>query len=146
MTYSISEVSKKFNISPFTLRFYDKQGLMPFVKRDAAGRRAFSDDDLDFVSLIICLKQSGLELEEIRQFVEMTQEGDATLAGRLEFFERQVTLAQERIEQQKQNIEKLKRKVQYYQVACDMGTEDYVKDNFDLSIFDPDIKFVKAGE
>lgn len=75
MTYSISEVSKKFNISPFTLRFYDKQGLMPFVKRDPAGRRAFSEDDLDFVSLIICLKQSGLELEEIRQFVEMTQEG-----------------------------------------------------------------------
>lgn len=74
---------------------------MPFVKRDPAGRRAYYEDDLDFVSLIICLKQSGLELEEIRQFVEMTQEGDATLAGLLEFFERQVTLAQERIEQQK---------------------------------------------
>lgn len=56
MAYSISEVSEKFNISPFTLRFYDKQGLMPFVKRDAAGRRSFSEEDLDFISLIICLK------------------------------------------------------------------------------------------
>lgn len=145
MTYSISEVSKKFNISPFTLRFYDKQGLMPFVKRDAAGRRSFSEEDLEFISLIICLKQSGLELEEIRQFVEMTQQGDATLAERLNFFERQVVLAEERIRQQAQNIEKLKRKVQYYQVACDQGTEAGVKDNFDLSIFDPEIKFDKIN-
>lgn len=73
----------------------------------------------------------------------MTQVGDQTLAQRLAFFERQVILAQARIEQQQQNIEKLKRKVQYYQVACEMGTEEYVKDNFDLSIFDPEIKFEK---
>ncbi len=69
MYYTISELSKKIDISPHTLRFYAKEGLMPFVERNQNGIRIFKDDDLELLFMIKCLKKSGMSIKEIKEFM-----------------------------------------------------------------------------
>ncbi|KRN99724.1 MerR family transcriptional regulator [Companilactobacillus kimchiensis] len=70
MAYSIGQVAEKTGLSSYTLRYYDKEGLMPFVHRGNGGRREFTENDMDFVDLISCLKETGMSLKEIRDFVK----------------------------------------------------------------------------
>ena len=69
MGYKISDISKKTGLSAYTLRFYDQKGLLPFVARDKHGRRHFKDEDLAFLSIITCLKNTGMQLNDIKKFV-----------------------------------------------------------------------------
>ncbi|WP_207463032.1 MULTISPECIES: MerR family transcriptional regulator [Enterococcus] len=57
LSYTISQVSEKIGVSAYTLRYYDKEGLLPFVKRTSSGRRIFEDSDLEFIAVIYCLKK-----------------------------------------------------------------------------------------
>jgi len=79
MAYSIGQVAEKTGLSSYTLRYYDKEGLMPFVHRGNGGRREFTENDMDFIDLISCLKETGMSLKEIREFVNMSMEGNVTL-------------------------------------------------------------------
>lgn len=81
-TYSISEVAKKMDLTIYTLRYYDKEGLIPAVKRTAGGVRAFSDADIKALKFIQCLKSTGLTIKEIKQYVKWCAEGDVTLRQR----------------------------------------------------------------
>ena len=65
MTYSIKEVAEKTNLSIYTLRFYDKQGLLPFVSRNASGYRTFTEGDLHLLKTICCLKETGMKIADI---------------------------------------------------------------------------------
>ncbi len=71
----IGQVASKTGLSTFTLRYYEREGLLPLIKRNASGRREFSDADLDFIDLITCLKDTGMSLTEIRHFVSLTMQG-----------------------------------------------------------------------
>ena len=86
MGYKISDISKKTGLSAYTLRFYDQKGLLPFVARDKHGRRHFKDEDLAFLSIITCLKNTGMQLNDIKKFVEWSMDGDPTYEKRLDFF------------------------------------------------------------
>ncbi|WP_311986230.1 MerR family transcriptional regulator [Vagococcus carniphilus] len=86
--YSIGEVSKLTHISADTLRYYDKIGLIPFVKRNESGHRVFSESDLKYLEVIQCLKLSDVPVKEIGQFVEWTMEGDSTLEKRKLFLQK----------------------------------------------------------
>ena len=65
MTYTVGEIAKKLNVAPSTLRYYDKEGLLPFVERSAGGIRVFHDTDMDWLELIECLKHTGMPIKEI---------------------------------------------------------------------------------
>ena len=65
MSYSIGDVVKKTGLSAYTLRYYEKEGLLPFVKKNASGMRAYSDEDLRWLTMIECLKDSGLQIKEM---------------------------------------------------------------------------------
>lgn len=65
MSYSISEVAEKLNLTVYTLRYYDKEGLMPFVERSSNGTRLFKDSDIDALKVIECLKSTGMPIKEI---------------------------------------------------------------------------------
>ena len=67
--YSIGEVSKKMNITPSTLRYYEKEGLLPFVSRTKSGIRSFNDADLNRLRIIECLKKTGMSIKKIKQFI-----------------------------------------------------------------------------
>ena len=66
--YTIGDISRKLNVSNDAVRYYDKEGLLPFAKRDKAGRREFTDDDLGYIEVIDCLKKSGIPIKDIAQF------------------------------------------------------------------------------
>ncbi|GGA34160.1 MerR family transcriptional regulator [Paenibacillus physcomitrellae] len=82
--YSISEVSAKFNIPESTIRYYEKKGLLPFIERDGAGRRLFSEDQTALLGTIICLKNTHMPISGIKQYMDWVVEGDSTVEHRLE--------------------------------------------------------------
>ena len=82
--YSIQDVSNKTGLSAHTLRYYEKEGLICGVERSRGGFRQYSDEDLESLGLICCLKNTGMSLQEIARFVELTRAGDHTLAERVE--------------------------------------------------------------
>lgn len=75
MTYTISEVADKYGISPHTLRYYDKEGLLFTIKRSDAGIRIFDDEDLAWLDILTCLKATGMPLKDIKQFLLWVKEG-----------------------------------------------------------------------
>ena len=84
MTYTTAKAAEKIGISAHTLRFYDKEGLLPNVGRDEHGNRRFTDNDLQWLSLLQCLKNTGMSLKDIKRFAECTSIGDDTIDERLE--------------------------------------------------------------
>lgn len=79
MSYSIGQVSKELGITIDTIRYYDKAGLLPFVNRNEAGRREFTDNDVHLMRTIICLKNAGVSVADISIFIQMRLKGDGTL-------------------------------------------------------------------
>ena len=124
--YTIGQVSEMFDIPVSTLRYYDKQGLFPHIER-ASGIRRFGDRELEALKLIECLKRSGLEIREIRQFMEWVTEGPSTYPQRKELIER----TRERVEQEQASLQRaldmLTFKSWYYEQAIADGNEDRVK-------------------
>ena len=84
--YTIGQVSEMFNIPISTLRYYDKEGFFPNLERKG-NIRYFSDTELEAIRIIECLKQSGLEIKDIKQFFEWVTEGSSIYAKRKELFE-----------------------------------------------------------
>ncbi|GER67613.1 MerR family transcriptional regulator [Weizmannia acidilactici] len=123
MRYTIGEVAKITGFSKYTLRYYDKQGLLPFLDRTENGIRIFKDSDLSFLSVISCLKETGMSIKEIREFVKWCMEGDSTLALRLKMFEEHKKAVEEQIKNLQKNLEKINHKIWYYQTALEAGTE-----------------------
>lgn len=82
--YSIGEASATYDIPESTLRYYEKKGLLPFIERDEAGRRLFSERQLALLQIVICLKTTNMPISGIRQYMEWVVEGDASIEKRLE--------------------------------------------------------------
>lgn len=80
--YTINEVANICDISVYTIRFYDKEGLLPFVTRNSTGNRQFSEGDLDVVKLICCLKNTGMPVKEIKQYIDLCMQGEDTASAR----------------------------------------------------------------
>ncbi|MGN0976454.1 MAG: MerR family transcriptional regulator [Faecousia sp.] len=128
MTYTISEVAEKMGVSVHTLRFYDKEGLLPFVDR-INGRRVFKDSDFAWLRILNCLKNTGMPLKEIRRYMELCQLGDSSLVQRQEIICRQKEAIEEQIRQLQENLKMIEYKVWYYETAIAAGTESI---HFDL--------------
>ncbi|MGB8454422.1 MAG: MerR family transcriptional regulator [Anaerocolumna sp.] len=82
MEYTIKQVSEKTGLSIYALRYYDKEGLLPLVKRSQSGIRKFSDNDIDWIGLICCLKNSGMSIENIKEFMNLCLRGNETVEVR----------------------------------------------------------------
>jgi DNA-binding transcriptional MerR regulator len=82
--YSISEAAAIFRIPESTLRYYEKKGLLPLIERDEAGRRLFSEDQIALLETVICLKNTHMPLNGIKQYIDWVVEGDNTIELRLE--------------------------------------------------------------
>ena len=122
MYYTVSEISKKINISPHTLRFYSKEGLLPFVERSEGGIRMFKDTDFEWLFIIECLKRTGMPLKDIKTFIDLAMEGDSTIDQRLELFKKQQEHVEEQIKSLQQELNVLKYKRWYYETAKEAGT------------------------
>lgn len=112
-----------YGISQDTLRYYDKAGLLPFVKKNQAGRRVFTEDDLGYIEVIDCLKRSGIPVKEIAKFMDWCVEGDKTLPQRYAFMVEQEAVLEKKIHELQAQLDFLRWKKWYYQIANEAGTE-----------------------
>ena len=127
MFYSIGEVSRMFNIPVSSLRYYDKVGLFPFIKKTDAGIRQFSDQDLNTLRLIEYLKKAGMQLKDIKVFMDWCLEGDSTLEKRLNVFIEQEKNIRHKIDELKNILDLIEFKKWYYEEAVKDGNENRVK-------------------
>ena len=128
MPYTIKEMSELTGLPPSTLRYYDKQGLLPSLKRDSNNVRMFSEDDYRALRLIECLKESGLSIKDIKHFVDMASKGDEALTDRLNIFLRRREILKQELEDLQAVLSVIEYKCWYYTKACEAGTEAVVKD------------------
>lgn len=122
MGYSIGQVAKKTGLTAHTLRYYQKEGLLPFLQKSSSGLRIFSDNDLGWLGLIECLKETGMPLKDIKQYIDWYLEGDTTLPQRLDMFRNQKTRVEAQIKQFQKHLEKIEFKIALYEEAVKRGS------------------------
>ena len=133
MSYTISEAARRMGVAPSTLRYYDKEGLLPNLKRKN-GQRIFEENDLRMLALLSCLKNTGMPLKQIHRYVDMVQEGDETIPERYALIKEQRRFILGQMEQLKYYLSELDFKDWYYRTAMKKGTtegislEDYERE------------------
>ncbi|MEZ3497630.1 MAG: MerR family transcriptional regulator [Lachnospiraceae bacterium] len=122
MFYTVGEIAKKLNVAPSTLRYYDKEGLLPFVERSDSGIRMFKDSDMEGLRVIECLKRTGMPIKDIKVFMGLCQLGDATINERLALIDKQRETVLEQQKQLQETLDTLNYKHWYYETAAKAGT------------------------
>ena len=125
MYYTIGQVAEMFNMPISTLRYYDKEGLFPDLAR-TSGIRRFGERELEALRVIECLKRSGLEINDIKQFMQWCGEGSSTYPQRRELFLRQKQTVEAEIARMEKTLDMLNFKCWYYEQAIKDGSEDTI--------------------
>ena len=112
--YSIQDVCKKTGLSAHTLRYYEKEGLLTAVNRSRGGFRQYSDEDLEELGLICCLKNTGMSLQEIARFVQLTHKGEHTLRERVELLREHREAVIARIAEMQNYLDKVTWKLNFF--------------------------------
>ena len=124
--YTIGQVAEMYSLPVSTLRYYDKEGLFPNLER-TSGIRRFSDRELEALHVIECLKRSGLEIKDIKQFMQWCAQGSSTYEQRHELFLRQ----RETVEAEMEKLRRVKAMIDfkcwYYETAVADGSEDRIR-------------------
>ena len=123
--YTIGQVSELFDLPVSTLRYYDKEGLFPKLERKS-GIRHFSKYEIDSLYVIECLKKSGMELKDIKQFMQWCMEGPATYSKRKELFEMRTSALEAQIHELEKSLAMAKFKCWYYEQAMKDGNEEHI--------------------
>ncbi|MEG6521930.1 MerR family transcriptional regulator [Desulfotomaculum sp. 1211_IL3151] len=129
MIYTVGEVAKQLNVAASTLRYYDKEGLLPFLERSGGGMRMFKEEDLSWLKTIECLKKTGMPIKDIKHFIDCCMKGDSKIDERLSIIESQRDAVIKKMEEMQEMLDMLNFKVWYYETAKEAGT---------CSIHDPD--------
>lgn len=114
MNYSMKDVSNRTHLSAHTLRYYEKMGILTNVRRTDSGIRYYTDDDLEMLSLVRCLKDTGMPLCEIAEFIQLTHLGDASLSERCRILRLQREKLLMQMEEIHLHLKKINRKLDYY--------------------------------
>ena len=124
MIYTVGEMAQKLGVPASTLRYYDKEGLLPFVKRSSGGIRMFQESDFEWLQIIRCMKKAGMPIKDIRQYIELAMQGDDTIDTRLEMFRHQREVLTQQIQQLQHTLETVEYKCWFYETAKAAGTVD----------------------
>ena len=116
-----------YDIYGSTLRYYDKEGLLPFVERSSGGIRMFREKDYEWLQIIECLKKAGMSIKDIKKYIVLLQQGDSTIQERLELFQHQRTVLLEQMASLQQTLNTLDYKCWYYETALKAGTTDVLQ-------------------
>ena len=125
MNYSIGEVSQMFDLPASTLRYYDKEGLLPHIQRQGTGIRRFDQRTIEALRVIECLKKSGMEIKDIKQFMAWCAEGPATYGQRLELFWQQRAKVEQEMARLEKTLAMIDFKCWYYSQAVATGGEAF---------------------
>lgn len=125
--HSIKEVSEMMELPISTIRYYDKEGLLPFLKRTESGYRIFSESDVNMLKIIECFKKTGMSISEIKQFVHWIKEGDSSLQQRYDLFKNRKEIVLNEMKNLEKQLELIDHKLWYYKTAIEAGTEEIHK-------------------
>ncbi|MDO4978441.1 MAG: MerR family transcriptional regulator [Eubacteriales bacterium] len=123
--YTIGQVSEMFHLPISTLRYYDKEGFFPHLERKG-NIRYFSDSDIEAIHVIECLKKSGLEIKDIKQFFKWVVEGPSSYPDRKKLFETRKEAVLSEIKHLEKTLAMLEFKCWYYETAIKDGNEDNI--------------------
>ncbi len=118
---TIREVSKKYNITQDTLRYYERVGMIPTVTRTAGGIRDYGEKDLEWVELAVCMRSAGLPVDAMVKYVKLSQVGDSTLGDRLDLLKEQREILLDQKEQMEETLKRLNVKISRYEAAMETG-------------------------
>jgi transcriptional regulator len=124
MIYSIGEVAEKMGLTVHTLRYYDKAGILPLVERSENGRRVFTNKDLVMLNTIECLKKTGMQLKDIKQYIDWCAEGPSTVQQRFDLFAERKKIVEKEIDDLKKTLKTINYKYDFYKNALENGYPD----------------------
>ena len=124
MAYTVGEMARLLEVPASTLRYYDKEGLLPFVERSSGGIRMFQEADLEWLQVIHCMKKAGMSIRDIRHYIELAQQGDDTIEARLQMFRHQRDVLKQQIAEMQHTLDTVEYKCWFYEAAKAAGTVD----------------------
>ena len=124
MYYTVGETARRLGVAASTLRYYDKEGLLPFMERRESGYRIFTEKDIATLRIIDCLKKTGMPIKEIRQFSEWLEQGDDSLQQRYEMFLERKRIVEAQLSELQEILDTINYKCWYYEQAIIDGNED----------------------
>ena len=122
MVYTVGEMARLLGVPASTLRYYDKEGLLPFVERSSGGIRMFQEKDFEWLQIIGCMKKAGMPIKDIRHYIELAMKGDATIDARLEMFQHQRDVLNEQLKELQHTLKMVEYKCWYYETAKAAGS------------------------
>ena len=131
---TIKEVCEKFNLAPDTLRYYERAGVIPEVRRTKGGIRDYSDEDLKWVENDVCMRSAGVPVEMLIEYVKLFQQGDSTIAARRDLLMEARAEVQKNLDKYQATMDRLNYKISRYEEAVKTGVlrwdgEDVKKDS-----------------
>ena len=114
MGYSIKEVSERFNLSQHTLRYYEKEGLLPSIRREDSGNRVYSDVDLEWLHLVCCMRATGMSVAYIKNYVELCRQGKDTIPERRQIILNQKEIIEAELKKYKNLLKLVDKKLKHY--------------------------------
>lgn len=132
-TYSIGQVAQMFNLSVPAIRYYDQQKLISNLKKSKSGVRQFTNENIATLKMIECLKNAGMPIKDIQEFMQMVQKGDEALPDRLKIFLNLREKVEKQMKETQNTLDMINFKCDYYGRAVEDGTEDGVKKEMPLS-------------
>jgi DNA-binding transcriptional MerR regulator len=127
MLYTIRDAAAHVGIAASTLRYYDKEGLLPFVERTSGGIRMFREADIEWLQLIECLKATGMSIKDIKKFIDLYTEGDSTLEPRRDMFYERKQAVEMQMEALQKTLDFIKYKCWFYDTSVAAGSSDIHK-------------------
>lgn len=124
---TIKEVSEKYNISQDTLRYYERVGLIPAVARTSGGIRNYTEKDFGWIENAICMRNAGVPIEALIEYVKLYQEGDSTIVARMELLKEQLDDLEAQKQKIEETMERLKYKISRYEIAAKTGVLSWDK-------------------
>ncbi|CAH1232203.1 putative HTH-type transcriptional regulator [Paenibacillus allorhizoplanae] len=124
MLYSMKHVVENFNITAKTLRFYEEKGVLENITRDEIGRRVYSEQDIDWISFIRCLRETGMSLAKIKEYKDLFGLGNSTFSQRQEMLVKHKLEVQKKVEEELRYLEEINYKIAMYDLQ-----KDQVKNN-----------------
>ncbi|MCD8094996.1 MAG: MerR family transcriptional regulator [Ruminococcus sp.] len=122
---TIKEVSERYNISADTLRYYERVGAIPPVTRSSSGIRSYSESDLGWVELAICMRSAGLPIEALSEYVKLFQQGESTVLERLELLKKQREELYNQKSRINETIDRLNYKISKYEEALNSSEAEW---------------------
>ncbi|WP_288519017.1 MerR family transcriptional regulator [uncultured Brachyspira sp.] len=124
---TIAEASKKVNLSADTLRYYERIGLIPEVNRTESGIRNYTEEDLGWIEFSKCMRNAGMSIEALIEYIKLYKKGDVTLEARKQLLISQKDVIKERLEEIQNTFDRINYKIKNYEKLLVEKEKDLLK-------------------